>query len=99
MDFFCLSLVSEAFPHGGSPGKRLPCVVTREGDAADVLGDDNFVVPVTDSAALGAGLLRMCCIDPIDRKMLGERNTMGVKERAEIGKCCAHISAGLRRDV
>jgi hypothetical protein len=34
---------------------RLPCVVTRAADAADDLGDDNFVVPVSDSGVLGAG--------------------------------------------
>lgn len=86
MDLFCLSSVSEAFPNVlvEAMAIGLPCVVTRAGDAADILGDDRFAVPVSDSASLGDALLRMCRIDQGGRKMLGNRNARMVRERYNI---------------
>ena len=88
MDIFCLSSASEAFPNVvvEAMGIGLPCVVTRAGDAADILGDDGFVVPVKDSISLADALLRMCDLDPVDRKMLGERNAKKVREEYGIEK-------------
>ncbi|EKD98027.1 MAG: Glycosyl transferases group 1-like protein [uncultured bacterium] len=82
MDVFCLSSVSEAFPNVvvEAMAMGLPCVVTRAGDAADILGDDAFVVPVKDSVSLSAALLRMCDLNPVDRRILGERNAKKVRE-------------------
>lgn len=58
---------------------RLLCVVKQAEDVATVLRVDNFVLPISDSRTL-AGWLRMCGIDPIDRKMPGEKNAIGVAE-------------------
>jgi glycosyltransferase involved in cell wall biosynthesis len=82
MDIFCLSSANEAFPNVvvEAMAMGLPCVVTRAGDAVDILGDDNFVVPVRDSASLSEALLRMCRLDPFDRQILGERNAKKVRK-------------------
>ena len=96
MDVFCLSSVNEAFPNVVVEAMAigLPCVVTRAGDAADILGDDNFVVPVKDSVALAEALLRICDLDSFDRRMIGERNArrrgprQGHHPRLE--RLCAH---------
>jgi glycosyltransferase involved in cell wall biosynthesis len=83
MDIFCLSSVNEAFPNVvvEAMAMGLPCVVTRAGDAAIILDDDNYVVPVKDSAALANALLKMCDHDPNVRKILGDRNAGKVRSR------------------
>jgi glycosyltransferase involved in cell wall biosynthesis len=88
MDIFCLSSVSEAFPNVVVEAMAigLPCVVTRAGDAADILGNDDFVVPVKDSAALATVLLRMCNLNPVVRTILGEENAKKVREEYGIEK-------------
>lgn len=85
MDIFCLSSVNEAFPNVvvEAMAMELPCVVTRAGDAADILGNDDFVVPVKDSVSLADALLRMSDLDPVARKTLGEKNAE--KVRGEYG--------------
>ena len=88
MDVFCLSSVNEAFPNVvvEAMAMGLPCVVTKAGDAAEILGNDVFVVPAKDSASLSDALLRMCDLNPSDRKMLGERNARKVREEYGIEK-------------
>lgn len=88
MDLFCLSSVNEAFPNVVVEAMAigLPCVVTRAGDAADILGDDQFVVPVKDSVALADALLRMCDLDPVDRRVIGEKNAKKAREEYGIEK-------------
>ena len=88
MDIFCLSSSNEAFPNVvvEAMAMGLPCVVTQAGDAADILGDDGFVVPVKDSVSLADALLRMCDLNPVDRKMHGERNAKKVREEYGIEK-------------
>jgi len=85
MDVFCLSSVNEAFPNVvvEAMAMGLPCVVTRAGDAADILGDDAFVVPVKDPVSLSAALLRICDLASEERRRLGERGAK--KVRAEYG--------------
>jgi glycosyltransferase involved in cell wall biosynthesis len=82
MDIFCLSSVNEAFPNVvvEAMAMGLPCVVTRAGDAADILGNDDFVVSVKDSVSLAAALLRMCDLDPVERRMLGDKNAKRVRQ-------------------
>ena len=88
MDIFCLSSVTEAFPNVVVEAMAigLPCVVTQAGDAADILGDDGFVVPVKDPASLADALLRMCDLKPVDRRTIGERNAKKVREEYGIEK-------------
>ena len=88
MDIFCLSSVNEAFPNVvvEAMAMGLPCVVTQAGDAADILGDDSFVVPVKDSMSLADALRRMCDLNPVDRRILGERNAKKVRKEYGIEK-------------
>lgn len=88
MDIFCLSSVNEAFPNVvvEAMAMGLPCVVTRAGDAPDILGDNSFVVPTKAPAALAEALLRMCDFEPPDRKILGEKNAMKVRNEYGIEK-------------
>lgn len=86
MDIFCLSSVREAFPNVvvEAMAMGLPCVVTEAGDAAIILDDEDYVVPVKDSASLANALLKMCRLDPIARKSLGESNAEKVRSRYDI---------------
>lgn len=81
MDIFCLSSVNEAFPNVvvEAMAMGLPCVVTRAGDAADILGAVDFVVPVKDAVSLAAALLRMCDLDPEARRELGDQGAKKVR--------------------
>ena len=86
MDIFCLSSVSEAFPNVvvEAMAMGLPCVVTRAGDAADILGIDDFVVPVKDSTSLSSALLRMCDLNLEVRRRVGERGASKVRAKYRI---------------
>jgi glycosyltransferase involved in cell wall biosynthesis len=88
MDVFCLSSVSEAFPNVvvEAMAMGLPCVVTRAGDAAIILDDEDYVVPVEDSAALANALLEINLLDSTDRKKLGDRNAEKVRCRYGINE-------------
>lgn len=88
MDIFCLSSVNEAFPNVvvEAMAMGVPCVVTRAGDAAEILDDDEFVVPVKDSSALSDALLRLCDYSPSDRIRLGKRGAEKVREKYEINE-------------
>lgn len=85
MDIFCLSSVNEAFPNVvvEAMAMGVPCVVTRAGDAAEILGTDDFVVPVKDAISLADALQRMCELDPEVRNSMGIRGAR--KVRAEYG--------------
>ncbi len=86
MDVFCLSSVSEAFPNVvvEAMAVGLPCVVTRAGDAARILDDEDWVVPTGDPDSLAAALLRACALDPAGRRALGERNARRARATYQI---------------
>ena len=88
LDIFCLSSVSEGFPNVvvEAMAMQLPCVVTSAGDAAEILGDNGFIVPVKDSMALADALLRICYLDPKIRKNLGVRGAEKVRTEYGIEK-------------
>ena len=81
MDIFCLSSQNEGFPNVlvEAMAMSLPCVVTQAGDATDILGDDDFVVPVKDSVSLANALLQMCQLDSDEQRLLGEKNAEKVR--------------------
>lgn len=86
MDIFCLSSVNEAFPNVvvEAMAMGLPCVVTRAGDVAGILGGDDFIVPVKDSVSLADALLRMCGLSPEARMNLGKKGSKKVREEYDI---------------
>ncbi len=86
MDIFCLSSVNEAFPNVvvEAMAMGLPCVVTQAGDAADIVGDNDFVVPVQDSISLANALLRMCELSPETRVNLGTKGEKIVRAKYDI---------------
>lgn len=88
IDIFCLSSVNEAFPNVvvEAMAMSVPCVVTRAGDAAEILGEEEFVVPVQDSSALSDALLRLCEFSQADRAMLGVKLAKKVRKEYEINE-------------
>ncbi len=88
MDIFCLSSVCEGFPNvvAEAMAMGLPSVVTQAGDAADILGDNNFAVPVEDSVLLADALVRMCALDLTERSLIGKKNAEKVRNEYAIEK-------------
>lgn len=76
MDVFCLSSRAEGFPNvlGEAMACALPCVTTDAGDARALLGDDRWVVPPEQPAALAATLARMLDCPEGQRRALGQAN-------------------------
>jgi glycosyltransferase involved in cell wall biosynthesis len=86
MEIFCLSSINEAFPNVvvEAMAMGLPCVVTRAGDAADILGDNGLVVPTRNPTALCEALLRMCDLSREERRALGESGRRKVRADYDI---------------
>lgn len=81
MDIFCLSSCNEAFPNVlvEAMAIGLPCVATKAGDAAEILGDNNFVVPIKTPAMMSIALVKMCGSDALARGAMGEMNAKNVR--------------------
>lgn len=88
MNIFCLSSVQEAFPNVvvEAMAMELPCVVTHAGDAADILCDERFIVPVNNSKALAGSLLKICELGSHDRQIIGKSNAERVRNKYNINK-------------
>ena len=86
MDVFCLSSKNEAFPNVVVEAMAigLPCVVTSAGDAAEILEDDNYVVPIKNPELLAKALIRMCDLDLAVRQGLGEINYWKARSKYDI---------------
>lgn len=75
-DLFCLSSAwGEGFPNvvGEAMACELPCVVTRLGDAPDLVDDTGLVVEPGDREALAQALLQLVRLGPVGRAGLGAR--------------------------
>lgn len=73
MDVFCLPSQTEAFPLvlGEAMAAARPVVTTDVGDAAFLVGDTGFVVPVRDPEQLCNALQQMLRHSPTERLALG----------------------------
>jgi glycosyltransferase involved in cell wall biosynthesis len=75
-DLFCLpSAWGEGFPNvvGEAMACELPCVVTRLGEAPDLVDDTGLVVEPGDREALAQALLQLIRLGPVGRAGLGAR--------------------------
>jgi glycosyltransferase involved in cell wall biosynthesis len=86
LDIFCLSSRMEAFPNVvvEAMAMGLPCIVTRAGDAGDIVGSSDYSVPVGDSEALASALLRMCSTDVEKRVEIGKINAEKVRRQYDV---------------
>jgi glycosyltransferase involved in cell wall biosynthesis len=81
MDVLCsTSRGGEAFPNVicEAMASGLPCVVTDVGDAARIVGDAGFAVPIRDADAIATALLVMLELPRRERALRGEQARMRV---------------------
>lgn len=88
MDVFCMPSRTEGFPNGlgEAMSMGLPCVATHVGDAKVLAGDTVIMVAPDDPMALAAGLTKIICMHPEERKRLGMHAASRVREQFSIDK-------------
>lgn len=81
LDIATLCSRSEGFPNtvGESMACGVPCVVTDVGDAASLVGDTGYAVPVSDPAALTQAWRRL--LDPALRARMGAAARQRIVEK------------------
>jgi len=81
MDVFVLPSISEAFPNAllEAMAAGLPCIATDVGQNAEVLGSDEFLVPVGNAERLAAKLADLISWPAPERVSRGEANRAKVK--------------------
>ena len=86
MDLFCLSSKMEAFPNVVVEAMAigLPCVVTNAGDAAAIVGEWGWVIPVKNPIALSRGLVQACLLSASERLSVGEKGAQQVRAKYDI---------------
>ncbi|MEW5695828.1 glycosyltransferase family 4 protein [Pseudomonas synxantha] len=91
MDIFCLHSVTEGFPNvlGEAMSMALPCVTTDAGDAAFLLGENGFVVPIQDPPALAEALAQIAGATAAERTAMGQGAYMRIVENFTM-KCTEH---------
>jgi glycosyltransferase involved in cell wall biosynthesis len=98
LDVLCLSSRVEGFPNvlGEAMAAGVPCVATDVGDVAEILDPVGRVVPVGDSAALGAALDELLALPPGARRQLGERARARVVEGYSVDAMVRRTEHALR---
>lgn len=100
MDAYCLPSRREGFPNvlGEAMACGLPCVSTDAGDAAYLLGDRAWVVPVESPAPLAAALTRLARLPAEERQAIGDANRHRVTARFSIRSVWQQYLAVYRGD-
>ena len=83
-DLFCLSSAwGEGFPNsvGEAMACEVPCVVTRVGDAPDMVDGTGLVVEAGDREALAQAILQLIRSGRAGRAALGEQARASIAER------------------
>ncbi|MBI6605757.1 MULTISPECIES: glycosyltransferase family 4 protein [Pseudomonas] len=91
MDIFCLHSLTEGFPNvlGEAMSMALPCVTTDAGDAAFLLGENGFVVPIQDPLALAEALAKIAGATFAERTAMGQGSYKRIVENFTM-KCTEH---------
>jgi glycosyltransferase involved in cell wall biosynthesis len=95
MDVFCLSSSKEGFPNVvcEAMAMNVPCVVTRAGDAAEIVADTGIVVAPDDSKVLTEALRMMLSKGPTERLRLGELARLRIEKHYTIEIASARFEA------
>lgn len=82
LDVLALSSHGEAFPNvlGEAMACGIPCVSTRAGDAADIIGDTGGLAPLGDMELLAERMIEILQLPPDARRALGARARARVRE-------------------
>lgn len=81
-DLYILHSASEAFPNTllQAMACELPCVSTDVGDAAEIIGDAEYIVPIGDYEALSQKINTLLSMNEAERRVIGKKNR-GIVER------------------
>ena len=88
------SAFGEGFPNVVAEGMAcgIPSIATDIGDAAQIIGDCGVAVPITDPAALGAGIAKLLDLDPAARADLAQRSRARIEQEFSIPAMIAAYS-------
>ena len=89
---YVLSSAWEGFPNalGEAMSSALPCVSTDCGGVLELLGNEGWIVPVSDSHALGRRMVEVASLDRETRVLRGNRARQRVLANYSLEKCVAN---------
>lgn len=97
LDMLALTSTDEGFPNavGEAMACGVPCVVTRVGDAEDIVGDAGLVVDVGDAAAVAEAIGTLLDEQPADRAARQERARDRIRARFSTRRLADHTQNAL----